>query len=64
MSIKQTMQRAMYKSAACLKRNSPTILTVIAAVGVVGTTVAAIKATPKAMKLLEKASDEKNDELT
>ena len=64
MSIKQTMQRAMYKSAACLKRNSPTILTVIAAVGVVGTTVAAIKATPKAMKLLKKASDEKNDDLT
>ena len=64
MSIKQTLQRTMYKSAACLKRNSPTILTVIAAVGVVGTTVAAIKATPKAMKLLEKASDEKNDELT
>ena len=64
MSIKQTVRRAMYKSAACLKRNSPTILTVIAAVGVVGTTVAAIKATPKAMKLLEKASDEKNDELT
>ena len=55
MSIKQTL----YKSAVCLKRNSPTILTVIAAVGVVGTTVAAIKATPKAMKLLEKASDEK-----
>ena len=64
MSIQQTLQKTMYKSAACLKRNSPTILTVIAAVGVVGTTVAAIKATPKAMKLLEKASDEKNDELT
>ena len=64
MSIKQTLQRTMYKSAACLKRNSPTILTVIAAVGVVGTTVTAIKTTPKAMKLLEKASDEKNDELT
>ena len=64
MGIKQTLQKTMYKSAVCLKRNSPTILTVIAAVGVVGTTVAAIKATPKAMKLLEKASDEKNDELT
>lgn len=64
MSIKQTLQKTMHKSAACLKRNSTTILTVIAAVGVVGTTVAAIKATPKAMKLLEKASDEKNDELT
>ena len=64
MSIKQTARRAMYKSAVYLKRNSPTILTVIAAVGVVGTTVTAIKATPKAMKLLEKASDEKNDELT
>lgn len=64
MSIKQTARRAMCKSAVYLKRNSPTILTVIAAVGVVGTTVTAIKATPKAMKLLEKASDEKNDELT
>ena len=36
-----------------LKRQSPTILSVISAGGVVGTAVLAVKATPKAMKILE-----------
>lgn len=38
-----------------LKRNSSTILTVIASVGVVGTGVMAAKASPKAKLLLENA---------
>lgn len=45
-------------------RASPAILSVIAAGGVVVTTVMAVKATPKAMILLEKAKLEKGEELT
>lgn len=36
-----------------LKRNSPTIVSCIGAVGVVATTIAAVKATPKALSLIE-----------
>jgi hypothetical protein len=52
------------KSMQGLKRASPTILTCISAVGVVGTAVLAIRATAKATKLLEEATDEKGEELT
>lgn len=47
-----------------VKRNSSTILTCAGGVGVVATSVMAVKATPKAMKLLEEAKKEKGDELT
>ena len=47
-----------------LKRNSATILTCVGAVGVIATTVTAVKATPKALILLEKAKEEKGEELT
>lgn len=46
------------------KRNSSTILTCIGAVGVVVTAVMAVKATPKAMTLLENAKEEKGEKLT
>lgn len=47
-----------------LKRNSSTILTCLGVVGLVATSVAAVKATPKAMKLLEQAEEEKGETLT
>ena len=47
-----------------LQRNSPTILTFLGAAGVVATSIAAAKATPKAMALLEKTKEEKGEELT
>lgn len=47
-----------------LRRNSPTILTFLGAAGVVATSIAAVKATPKAMTLLEKTKEEKGGELT
>ena len=47
-----------------LRRNSPTILTFLGAAGVVATSIAAAKATPKAMALLEKTKEEKGEELT
>lgn len=45
-------------------RNGSTILTVLGGVGVVATSVMAVKATPKAMQLIEEAKEEKGDELT
>lgn len=52
------------RSVQSLKRASPTILTCIAAVGVIGTAVLAVRAATKAEKLLQKATDEKGEELT
>lgn len=46
------------------KRNASTILTVTGGAGVVATTVMAVKATPKALQLIEEAKKEKGEELT
>lgn len=46
------------------KRNSATILTCIGGAGVVATSVLAIKATPKALTVLEEAKKEKGEDLT
>lgn len=54
----------MERSKLFLKRNSSTILTCIGGAGVVATGVMAIKATPKAMMLLEEAREEKGEDLT
>ena len=47
-----------------VEKNGPTFLTCIGSIGVVVTSVMAIKATPKAIVLLEDARDEKGDDLT
>ena len=47
-----------------LYRSSPTILTVVASVGVIVTTITAVQATPKAIKLLKEAELEKGENLT
>lgn len=47
-----------------IKRNASTILTCAGAVGVVATTVMAVKATPKALTLIEDAREEKGEELS
>ena len=47
-----------------LKRNSSTILTCVGAVGVAVTAIMAVKATPKAITLLENAKEEKGEKLT
>lgn len=47
-----------------LKRNSSTILTTIGAIGVVATAVIAVKDTPKALRILDEAEQEKGEELT
>ena len=58
------MNSLLSKSQVFLKRNSATILTVVGAAGVIATTVTAVKATPKALMLMEQATEEKGEELT
>ncbi len=58
------MNRLLSKSQVFLKRNSATILTCVGAAGVIATSVTAVKATPKALLLLEKAKEEKGEDLT
>ena len=58
------MNGLLYRSQKFIKRNSSTILTCVGGVGVVATSVIAVKATPKAMLLLEEAKQEKGEDLT
>ena len=58
------MNNLLSKSQVFLKKNSSIILTCIGAVGVVATTITAVKATPKAVMLIEEAREEKGEELT
>ena len=54
----------MKKTEVFFRKNSSTILTIASAVGVAATAVFAVKATPKALVLLEEAKEEKGDKLT
>lgn len=58
------MNKLLGQSKAFLSRNASTILTCIGGVGVVATAVLAAKATPKALKVVEQAKEEKGEELT
>lgn len=58
------MSNLLNASSKFLKRNSSTILTCLGAVGVVATTVMAVKATPKATAALEAKKEEKGEDLT
>jgi hypothetical protein len=58
------MNNFLCASKTFLKRNGATILTYVGAAGVVATAVMAVKATPKAMTLLEEAKKEKGEDLT
>lgn len=58
------MNGLLSMSQKFLKRNSATILTCVGAAGVVATTVTAVKATPKALALLDQAAEEKGEDLT
>lgn len=54
----------MNKMQYFLKKHSSTILTVASSAGVITTAVLSVKATPKALILLEEAKKEKSDELS
>lgn len=64
MLTKQGVERVVLKAGEYLRKNSPTVLTCVGAVGVVATAVITAKATPKALELLEKTKKEKGEELT
>jgi hypothetical protein len=58
------MNKLLHQSKVFLSRNASTILTCVGGVGVVATSVLAVKSTPKALKLLEQAKEDKGDDLT
>ena len=58
------MNKLLRGSKVFLRRNASTILTCMGGAGVVATSVLAVKATPKALKLIELAAEEKGEELT
>lgn len=58
------MEGLLRQSEKFVKRNASTILTYLGGAGVVVTSVLAVKATPKAIKLLDEAKNEKGEELT
>lgn len=58
------MNKHVNRAMLFCRRNAPTILTCIGGAGVVATSVTAVKATPKALYLLEKAKQEKGEDLT
>lgn len=57
-------ERFIWYSKSYLKNHSPTILSGIASVGAVASTIMAVKATPKALLLLEDAAKESDDKLS
>lgn len=58
------MSKLLCQSKMFFKRNGATILTCVGGVGVVATSVLAVKATPKAIELLKEAEEVKGEELT
>lgn len=58
------MNNLLHRSKLFVDRNTPTILTVLAGVGVVATAVLTAKETPKALEVLKAAKEEKGEELT
>lgn len=58
------MNNLLLCTKSFLSRNASTILTCVGGVGVVATSIMAVKATPKATRLLEEAKEEKGENLT
>lgn len=58
------MNKLLRQSKVFLSRNASTILTCMGGAGVIATSVLAVKATPKALKIVEMAKEEKGEELT
>ena len=58
------MNKFVSSSKRFINRNTSTILTYLGSIGVIATSVIAVKATPKALKLLETAKEKKGEKLT
>ena len=61
---KSKMVQLMRVAKTSITKHSPEILTGIGIAGMVTTTVLAVKATPKAIRLIEEAKEEKGEDLT
>lgn len=61
MSKNQAIQKMLHKSGLYVRKYSPVALSCVASVGVVVTAVVAVKATPKAVMLIQADSREKHD---
>lgn len=58
------MNNLLQTSKVFLRKNASTILTFVGGAGVVGTTIMAVKATPKALERIEAAEEIKGEKLT
>ena len=58
------MNGLLRQSQLFIKRHGSTILTCTGGIGVIATTMSAVKATPKALQLIEKAEKEKGEKLS
>lgn len=58
------MNKLLRQVRVFVTKNASTILTVTGSVGVAATSVMAVQATPKAMRLIEQAKEEKGEDLT
>ena len=58
------MNTLLNASKLFMKRNGSTILAVIGGAGVIATSIMAVRETPKALKLIEDAKEEKGEDLT
>ena len=58
------MKKLIRSSKRFLRKNGPTILSCIGGAGVIATTVMAVKATPKAIRLIKEAEEKKGEKLT
>lgn len=58
------MNNLVQASKGFIKRNASTILTCVGSAGVVATAVMAVKATPKALAVIEKSEEAKGEKLT
>lgn len=61
---KQTIANALKGAEKALKKHSPEILTGIGIAGMIATTITAVKATPKALRLIDQKEIEENKRLT
>lgn len=58
------MNKIVHQAQRFITKNAPTILTCVGGIGVIATSVMAVKATPKALELLKNAKEKKGEELT
>jgi hypothetical protein len=54
----QGLQKVTQTIGGAISKNSPTILTGLSVAGLIGTTIMAVKATPKALKIIEQLEDD------